>query len=266
MFRHFILFCLLVFFASTTSVQADSFFDVSPGDDIKDFDFTSDRDITKYDDRDTRDDASNYDDDSDMTRREDSRSKLLKRKDRANRTGFDDPDDDEDNDNGDHHSDTDREHHDDTDRQRHDDSGGGRHDDTGGDKFDGSQFDKSSFIDTDFSKSSFRDGFKTRLHSRVYFDAQEVERTLDKLRDMEKRFYVKDHDPDRDDDFDDTSPRAVWEKLTQDIPKIGDWVPSPADRLDNGGFELDKDNGRPVPYRLNGHVDIQRGLPWEKDD
>lgn len=43
----------------------------------------------------------------------------------------------------------------------------------------------------------------------------------------------------------------------------GDWVPDKLDPANNGGFEVSPDNGSPVPYRLNGHVDIQRGRPWD---
>lgn len=42
-----------------------------------------------------------------------------------------------------------------------------------------------------------------------------------------------------------------------------DWVPTGADRKNNGGFGLGAFNGRPVPYRLNGHVGIERGYPWD---
>ena len=53
--------------------------------------------------------------------------------------------------------------------------------------------------------------------------------------------------------------RAVW------INRLlaGDWVPDKPDKEANGGFGKEPDNGRPVPYRLNGHVKIERGLPWE---
>ncbi len=42
-----------------------------------------------------------------------------------------------------------------------------------------------------------------------------------------------------------------------------DWVPSPVDPTDNGGFGAAPDNGFPVPYTLNGWVEIQRKYPWE---
>lgn len=44
-----------------------------------------------------------------------------------------------------------------------------------------------------------------------------------------------------------------------------DWLPDKFDPLDNGGFSTSPDNGSPVPYRLNGHPDLERGRPWDKD-
>ena len=49
--------------------------------------------------------------------------------------------------------------------------------------------------------------------------------------------------------------------IIQDWP--GDWVPDKLDPIDNGGFAVSPDNGSPVPYRLNGHVDLQRVRPWD---
>lgn len=68
-----------------------------------------------------------------------------------------------------------------------------------------------------------------------------------------------------DDDSDDTQAKMEWQRLTRAPHLIGDWVPSEADPANNGGFTKHKDNGRPVPYRLNGHINIQRKLPWESD-
>lgn len=47
--------------------------------------------------------------------------------------------------------------------------------------------------------------------------------------------------------------------------RFHDWVPAKVDRLQNGAFGKEPDNGFPVPYRLNGHLDIQRKLPWEAE-
>ncbi len=56
-------------------------------------------------------------------------------------------------------------------------------------------------------------------------------------------------------------------KLAGPVREVtGDWVPSKLDPLSNGGFTIAPDNGSPVPYKLNGHVDIQRGRPWNDND
>ncbi len=71
------------------------------------------------------------------------------------------------------------------------------------------------------------------------------------------------------DDADDTAadPRMdEWKHLLGIDYDIGDWAPSPLDLKDNGGFTHQKDNGRPVPYRLNGHVNENRGFPWATND
>lgn len=44
-----------------------------------------------------------------------------------------------------------------------------------------------------------------------------------------------------------------------------DWLPDKFDPLDNAGFTTSPDNGSPVPYRLNGHPDLEKGRPWDKD-
>lgn len=57
--------------------------------------------------------------------------------------------------------------------------------------------------------------------------------------------------------------RKEWMDLIRPIAgALHDWVPDKVDPLDNGGFALSPDNGSPVPYRLNGHVDWERGPPW----
>lgn len=43
----------------------------------------------------------------------------------------------------------------------------------------------------------------------------------------------------------------------------GDWVPGKLDPISNGGFATPPDNGSPVPYSLNGHVDLEKKLPWQ---
>lgn len=94
----------------------------------------------------------------------------------------------------------------------------------------------------------------------------------DKEKEREKRVTsdsdaMEDPQDDQDQpDDDQKKERKDWQALiTPNIPLI-DWAPSKPDRLHNGAFGKCKDNGRPVPYKLNGHIEIQRKFPWEKDD
>ena len=78
---------------------------------------------------------------------------------------------------------------------------------------------------------------------------------------------VDDHKFDRDKDTDSWEKRRERAKLPGRIIEVtGDWVPDKLDPTSNGGFTIAPDNGSPVPYKLNGHVDIQRGRPWNDND
>ena len=75
----------------------------------------------------------------------------------------------------------------------------------------------------------------------------------------------KGHEFDRDSDS--WARRKERAKLPGRVIEItGDWVPDKLDPTSNGGFTIAPDNGSPVPYKLNGHVDIQRGRPWNDND
>lgn len=132
---------------------------------------------------------------------------------------------------------------------------------------DGGQFKRPDFIDTDFHKPSFRDDtFRTKLPDydettrvRLFSDA------LDRISKIPRVTSVKG------DDISSQAPTAslagkddwrTWTQLLKPTP-LGDWVPASVDPEDNGGFGVDDGNGRPVPYRLNGHVGIERGYPWD---
>jgi hypothetical protein len=67
------------------------------------------------------------------------------------------------------------------------------------------------------------------------------------------------------DDRDDPD-KLEWKNLIKPQDLIGDWVPSKADPTNNGGFSHPHDNGKPVPYTLNGFPDVQRKVPWATDD
>ncbi|HEY9759602.1 MAG TPA: hypothetical protein V6C97_30870 [Oculatellaceae cyanobacterium] len=72
---------------------------------------------------------------------------------------------------------------------------------------------------------------------------------------------------DKDDDDAEVDPRtAEWAHVLKMDYALGDWAPSPVDLLTNGGFTQPVFNGRPVPYRLNGHININRKLPWDTAD
>ncbi|MBX9722064.1 MAG: hypothetical protein K2X81_11760, partial [Candidatus Obscuribacterales bacterium] len=126
-------------------------------------------------------------------------------------------------------------------------------------QYDGSEYNASTFIDTDFSKHSFQDLFAP------------VDQRSD---DMYSPFKKAEFDDKKDDDalFELDRLRKknrIWDKdsyarLVKPVYyQPGDWVPSALDSTWNGGFTTPPDNGSPVPYRLNGHVNEQRKLPWQ---
>jgi hypothetical protein len=106
-----------------------------------------------------------------------------------------------------------------------------------------SEYAPDEFIDTRFGKSTFRDLLDAgdRMFARPDFKLR-----LDLF--AQKAFYS-----------DETELKPVENRIL-------DWVPGQVDRLNNGGFGLTEFNGRPVPYRLNGHIDIERGYPWDEGD
>jgi hypothetical protein len=109
------------------------------------------------------------------------------------------------------------------------------------DDFTGDQYAPSDFVDTDFRRShalkELQDAFERRRASD-FVHREDTRQAFFSFRDQLK---------------------PVENRLL-------DWVPAPVDPLDNGGFVTAEDNGRPVPYRLNGHVPYERGYPWEKGD
>lgn len=127
---------------------------------------------------------------------------------------------------------------------------------TAGDDYSGSQFNPPDFSGTDFRKSSFDD----------------LDRDMRKFdsSDGADHLYVVDEL-----DMPGHSLEAAKEKARREFEDIShrdrvmpgsDWAPSKLDPLDNGGFTTADDNGAPVPYKLNGHVDWQRRPAWEAAD
>ena len=130
------------------------------------------------------------------------------------------------------------------------------------DSFDGSEFNASTFADSDFSRHSFRDLFDS---SRPGDGSDSTVRRANRTRTG------PEHDGrlalERGEKAAAEADKMVYRDLIKALYFLpGDWVPSSLDSLWNGGFTTPPDSGLPVPYRLNGHVDIQRKLPWEKGD
>jgi hypothetical protein len=129
-------------------------------------------------------------------------------------------------------------------------------------KYSGTEFDASSFEDTSFAKTDYRE-----LQSTNSAGAQLV-RDNDhfpekKQKNQENKNDITSNISAIKDSSAKESNRITKEERkapVKDLP--GDWVPDKLDLTSNGGFGIAPDNGAPVPYRLNGHVDIQRGRPW----
>ena len=125
--------------------------------------------------------------------------------------------------------------------------------DLGGDKIVGTDdlFSKDKFTGNDFMISRLSES-----------DARDDSVRPGPLGPLKKKIT---HADDADDQ--EVDPRTdEWKRLLKTNYAVGDWAPSPVDLLDNGGFTHQKDNGRPVPYRLNGHINVNRGLPWDTAD
>ncbi|HEY9785182.1 MAG TPA: hypothetical protein V6D17_07255 [Candidatus Obscuribacterales bacterium] len=130
-------------------------------------------------------------------------------------------------------------------------------------RFNGSEFQPSSFIDSPFGKPFFRDLIDAgqRIHAR-----KDLRLQLDPLQGKDLR---KLQVPSILTDLTDYVGAGLpWDLRLRPVqPQLGDWVPSPVDPLANGGFGLSGDNGSPVPYRLNGHVDLDKtAYPWDADN
>jgi hypothetical protein len=134
---------------------------------------------------------------------------------------------------------------DDSDRNRMEDS----------DKKDGSAPVSVATTSKGSARAVLQGSVKARPHPR--FD--------DDLSDARPDDHKKEMSSRSDDDRDDPD-KLEWARLTKPQDLIGDWVPSKPDPTANGGFSHPHDNGKPVPYTLNGHPDLQRKVPWATDD
>ncbi len=142
-----------------------------------------------------------------------------------------------------------------------------------------SEFSPSTFQDTDFSKHSFIDlNINSRPQSNDREKSGNDEADQKDQRDQQDPRDQKDqpklHTGHKADDGDGVSlsedkkgeKDRHYDELMQLLmlptaPGPNDWVPAKLDPLQNGGFTIAPDNGSPVPYRLNGHVDLERGRP-----
>ncbi|HNB22592.1 MAG TPA: hypothetical protein PKZ32_09250 [Candidatus Melainabacteria bacterium] len=132
------------------------------------------------------------------------------------------------------------------------------------DPFDGSEFQKKTFIDTDFRKQSFVDlgAVKRRSDTRPDDDAARAKDLFGKTADDRTSYYYAREKMKRD-----LREKMRDDKIRKELMKpnpdaLHDWVPRAPDPIHNGSFEREPDNGTPVPYHLNGHPDFERKLPW----
>jgi len=132
-------------------------------------------------------------------------------------------------------------------------------------RYDGSEYNASSFQDTDFGKIDSKD--LRSINSAVRADRSSTDLSHKesvglKLKHSDKNSISEAGKSDDKGPIKNANGRVIAEERTgptMDLP--GDWVPDKLDLTSNGGFSIAPDNGSPVPYRLNGHVDIQRGRP-----
>ena len=125
-------------------------------------------------------------------------------------------------------------------------------------KYDGSEFNANTFIDTPFDKQTYREQSRvSKIMDRSPKAGGESSRSAHGEEGVEAS-EGEDKKLDR---------RNISELLGERTGPVhelaGDWVPDKIDPTTNGGFGVSPENGAPVPYRLNGHVDIERGKPWE---
>ena len=124
--------------------------------------------------------------------------------------------------------------------------------------------------DTDMNEQALpkmRPNDSAELTTKLELDTKnEQSIALSKERDEVKKRKPTDSMDDTDLDEKEMKSLADWQKLATPHLLFDDWVPDKPVRQSNGGFGKTKDNGRPVPYKMNGHIEIQRKFPWEADN
>lgn len=117
----------------------------------------------------------------------------------------------------------------------------------GGGSYDASEFAAKKFGDNPYTRADMREKYKNGRAKKEKMWAIPVEETG--TRQEEKKAVGE---------------RKVFEEEEKGAPVhelTGDWVPGPIDLTSNGGFSIEPFNGSPVPYDLNGHVNVQHGKP-----
>ncbi len=135
------------------------------------------------------------------------------------------------------------------------------------DRFDGSEFKASTFSDNGFEKTDYKELSSTNtaaadlVRGNKDLSGNEGDKLLRKNRENKGVSVAGERST--------IGPTKSAEEHVigaenrgpiVDLP--GDWVPDKIDVTNNGGFGVIPDSGSPVPYRLNGHVDIERGRTW----
>lgn len=132
----------------------------------------------------------------------------------------------------------------------------------------GSQFDRSPFTDLDFRKETFKDlpGSPHVGATEPDFDLHISESVSDDRGRHQKHAPLVSDKRDQHQHPEGKQFYDEWKKLGTPDYRFRESVPDKIDPTSSGGFGTSPDNGAPVPYNLNGHVDIERGRPWEKKD
>ncbi len=123
--------------------------------------------------------------------------------------------------------------------------------------FDGSEFKPSTFTDASLDKEQYKELSSSR-HRKEQAD-ENVQSALKKR--------INDTDISAASGEDKVSLEYASAQRTEvdntqpvhDLPS--DWVPDKLDLTSNGGFSIAPFNGSPVPYDLNGHVDLEQNGP-----
>jgi hypothetical protein len=124
------------------------------------------------------------------------------------------------------------------------------------DQFDGSEFKREEFASHDFEKNDYRQIEGRGDSDSKFAKGDESHKSDDDRMGVSKD--VKDDVSHRANKEQDKNQQIVAEPVHE---LAGDWVPDKIDATNNGGFGVAPDNGAPVPYNLNGHIDLQRERP-----